>query len=146
MTAPPLTARSLDHLVLTVRSIQDSVTFYTTHLGMRHEVFTSPVDLTVERHALLFGTQKINLHESGREFEPKARNVKPGSADLCFLIDADVEKALEQFQTSGIEVLESRKVVERTGAVGKIRSVYVRDPDGNLIEYVFSPLISIPTY
>ncbi|KAL2811473.1 Glyoxalase/Bleomycin resistance protein/Dihydroxybiphenyl dioxygenase [Aspergillus granulosus] len=130
----PLTVRSLDHLVLTVRSIPDTVDFYTTHLGMRHEVFTSPMNPSVQRHALLFGTQKINLHELGKEFEPKAQNVASGSADLCFLTDVGVEKVLEHFQNVGIEVLEGGKVVERTGAVGRIRSVYVRDPDGNLIE------------
>ncbi|KAJ5089591.1 hypothetical protein N7532_008275 [Penicillium argentinense] len=126
--------RSLDHLVLTVRSIPETVDFYTTHLGMRHEVFTSPKDPSVERHALLFGTQKINLHLSGKEFEPKAQNVKTGSADLCFLTDENVDKVHQAFQDAKIEVLEGDQVVDRTGAVGKIRSVYVRDPDGNLIE------------
>ncbi|CAI7677270.1 unnamed protein product [Penicillium pancosmium] len=115
--------KSLDHLVLTVRSIPEAVSFYTTNLGMRHEVFTSPKD-----------PQKINLHLSGKEFEPKAQNVKPGSADLCFLTDENVEKVLQAFRDARIEVLEGSRVVERTGAVGKIRSVYVRDPDGNLIE------------
>ncbi|KAL3465918.1 Glyoxalase/Bleomycin resistance protein/Dihydroxybiphenyl dioxygenase [Aspergillus heterothallicus] len=133
MTAP-LAVRSLDHLVLTVKSIPAAIGFYTVHLGMRHEVFNSPMSPSVQRHALLFGTQKINLHEKGKEFEPKAQNVAPGSADLCFVADTKVEKVLEHFQTAGIEVLEGGKVVERTGAVGKIRSVYVRDPDGNLIE------------
>ncbi|KAL2832684.1 Glyoxalase/Bleomycin resistance protein/Dihydroxybiphenyl dioxygenase [Aspergillus pseudoustus] len=132
--AAPFAVKSLDHLVLTVRSIPKTVQFYTTHLGMKHEVFTSPMSPTVERHALLFGTQKINLHESAKEFEPKAQNVTPGSADLCFVIDAKVDRVLDHFQSAGIEVLEGGKVVERTGAVGKIRSVYVRDPDGNLIE------------
>ncbi|CAI7583751.1 unnamed protein product [Penicillium manginii] len=126
--------KSLDHLVLTVRSIPEAVAFYTTNLGMRHEVFTSPKDPSVERHALLFGSQKINLHLSGKEFEPKAQNVKPGSADLCFLTDENVEKVLQAFRDARIDVLEDSRVVERTGAVGKIRSVYVRDPDGNLIE------------
>ncbi|OJJ64156.1 hypothetical protein ASPSYDRAFT_127531 [Aspergillus sydowii CBS 593.65] len=130
----PVTIKSLDHLVLTVRSIPDTVAFYTTHLGMKHEVFTSPLSPTVSRHALLFGSQKINLHESGREFEPKAENVQPGSGDLCFLSDQSVERVLEYFNSTNIEVLEGGKVVERTGARGKIRSVYVRDPDGNLIE------------
>ncbi|KAL4865578.1 hypothetical protein BDV12DRAFT_199986 [Aspergillus spectabilis] len=126
--------KSLDHLVLTVRSIPTTVAFYTTHLGMRHQVFSSPLTPSIQRHALIFGSQKSNLHELGKGFEPKAQNVKPGSADLCLLTDDRVEGVLEYFQQAGIEVLEGGNVVDRTGAVGKIRSVYVRDPDGNLIE------------
>ncbi|GAA84760.1 hypothetical protein AKAW_02874 [Aspergillus luchuensis IFO 4308] len=126
--------KSLDHLVLTVRSIPVSVAFYTSHLGMKHEVFSSPSSPDIQRHALLFGSQKINLHESGKEFEPKAQNVMPGSADLCFLTDTKVDNVLKALEEAKIDVLEGNKVVERTGAVGKIRSVYVRDPDGNLIE------------
>ncbi|CAG7942767.1 unnamed protein product [Penicillium olsonii] len=126
--AGKFTVKSLDHLVLTVRSIPKTVAWYTTYLGMRHEVFTSPVNQAVQRHALIFGSQKINLHQSGKEFEPKAQDVQPGSADLCFLTDENVEKVLQAFQEARVEV------VERTGAVGKIRSVYVRDPDGNLID------------
>ncbi|KAJ5364485.1 uncharacterized protein N7496_010198 [Penicillium cataractarum] len=132
--AAKFAVKSLDHLVLTVRSIPETVAFYTTHLGMRHEVFSSPANPAVQRNALIFGSQKINLHQSGKEFEPKAQNVKPGSADLCFLTDENVEKVLQAFQDAKIEVLEGAKIVDRTGAVGKIRSVYVRDPDGNLIE------------
>ncbi|CEJ54589.1 Putative Catalytic activity: biphenyl-2 [Penicillium brasilianum] len=132
--AAKFAVKSLDHLVLTVRSIPQTVAFYTTHLGMRHEVFNSPANPAVQRNALIFGTQKINLHQSGKEFEPKAQNVQPGSADLCFLTDENVENVLQAFQDAKIEVLEGAKIVDRTGAVGKIRSVYVRDPDGNLIE------------
>ncbi|RAK95267.1 VOC family protein [Aspergillus ibericus CBS 121593] len=126
--------KSLDHLVLTVRSIPASIAFYTGHLGMKHEVFTSPSSPDIQRHALLFGSQKINLHQSGKEFVPKAQTVMPGSADLCFLTESRVEDVLSAFREAKIEVLEGGKVVERTGAVGMIRSVYVRDPDGNLIE------------
>ncbi|KAJ5990948.1 hypothetical protein N7522_011155 [Penicillium canescens] len=126
--------KSLDHLVLTVRSIPRTVAWYTTYLGMRHEIFTSPLNQAVQRHALIFGSQKINLHQSGKEFEPKAQDVTPGSADLCFLTDENVETVLAAFEEARIEILEGAKIVERTGAVGKIRSVYVRDPDGNLIE------------
>ncbi|KAJ6049922.1 hypothetical protein N7499_011493 [Penicillium canescens] len=126
--------KSLDHLVLTVRSIPRTVAWYTTYLGMRHEIFTSPLNQAVQRHALIFGSQKINLHQSGKEFEPKAQDVMPGSADLCFLTDENVETVLAAFEEARIEILEGAKIVERTGAVGKIRSVYVRDPDGNLIE------------
>ncbi|KAJ5216957.1 hypothetical protein N7468_009965 [Penicillium chermesinum] len=132
--ASKFAVKSLDHLVLTVRSIPDTIAFYTTHLGMRHEVFVSPANRAVQRHALIFGSQKINLHQSGNEFEPKAQSVQPGSADLCFLTDESVEKVLEAFREANIEVLEGATIVDRIGAVGPLKSVYVRDPDGNLIE------------
>jgi catechol 2,3-dioxygenase-like lactoylglutathione lyase family enzyme len=108
---------SLDHLVLTVRDLDASIAFY-ERLGMRH------VEFAPDRHALAFGTQKVNLHVAGREFEPKADVPTPGSADLCFLVD--------ELDMSGLDVIEGP--VERTGATGTIRSVYVRDPDGNLVE------------
>ncbi|KAJ6096671.1 hypothetical protein N7486_007417 [Penicillium sp. IBT 16267x] len=126
--------RSLDHLVLTVRSIPETVAFYTTHLGMRHEASVSPANPAVQRHALIFGSQKINLHQAGKEFEPKAQNVMPGSADLCFLTDENVEAVLQAFEEAEMDVLEGAKIVDRTGAAGKLRSIYVRDLDGNLIE------------
>lgn len=78
--------------------------------------------------------QKINLHLSGHEFEPKAGSVKPGSADICFITDEPVDNVLSEFQSQGLEVLEGGKVVDRAGARGKLRSVYVRDTDGNLVE------------
>jgi catechol 2,3-dioxygenase-like lactoylglutathione lyase family enzyme len=108
---------ALDHLVLTVRDLDATVAFY-ERLGMRHVVFDDG------RHALAFGSQKLNLHVAGHEFEPKAARPTPGSADLCFLVD--------ELDAEGLDVLEGP--VERTGAVGRLRSVYVRDPDGNLVE------------
>jgi catechol 2,3-dioxygenase-like lactoylglutathione lyase family enzyme len=109
--------RSLDHLVLTVRDLDATISFY-ERLGMRHVVFGR------DRHALVFGSQKLNLHVAGHEFEPKAAEPTPGSADLCFLVD--------ELDPSGLDLIEGP--VERTGATGRIRSVYVRDPDGNLVE------------
>ncbi|KAK9246669.1 Glyoxalase/Bleomycin resistance protein/Dihydroxybiphenyl dioxygenase [Lipomyces tetrasporus] len=125
---------SLDHLVLTVRSIPAAIEFYTRHLGMTAEIFSSPSDPTVQRHALLFGPHKINLHQVGREFEPKAQRPEPGSADLCLLTDTPLQQAREQVLAGGIEVLEEGKILDRTGARGRLKSFYIRDPDGNLIE------------
>jgi catechol 2,3-dioxygenase-like lactoylglutathione lyase family enzyme len=108
---------SLDHLVLTVRDLAATIAFY-ERLGMRHVTFGEG------RHALAFGSQKLNLHVAGHEFEPKAATPTPGSADLCFLVD--------ELDATDLDVIEGP--VERTGATGRIRSVYVRDPDGNLVE------------
>lgn len=130
------TIASLDHLVLTVKSIPRTVSFYTS-LGMKHEQFPSGANQQQQkRHALRFGPSKINLHEVGHEFEPKAEHVQAGSGDLCFLIHENVGDVLSRLKMQGMEVLEGGEVVERTGARGKLTSVYIRDPDGNLVEYV----------
>ncbi len=115
-----------DHLVLTVRSIEDTVRFYTDVLGMEEEIFGEG------RVALKFGAQKINLHQSGKEFEPKARTPIPGSADLCFVTDLPIHEAYDRVAEKKVQILEG--IVSRTGAVGPIQSFYFRDPDQNLIE------------
>ncbi len=117
---------SLDHLVLTVRSIEATCAFYAGVLGMEVVTFGEG------RKALAFGSQKINLHERGKEFEPKAAQPTPGSADLCFITDAPLSEVIEHLNSLGVPILEGP--VARTGAVGPIRSVYFRDPDANLIE------------
>ena len=116
----------LDHLVLTVADVGRTRDFYERVLGMEPVVFGEG------RHALAFGSQKINLHEAGREFEPKAAVPTLGSADLCFLANASVAEVVEHLRANGVEILEGP--VGRTGATGPIKSVYFRDPDGNLIE------------
>jgi catechol 2,3-dioxygenase-like lactoylglutathione lyase family enzyme len=127
MSPTPLPAvQSLDHLVLTVRDLAASIAFYTRALGMEEVTFGAG------RKALAFGAQKINLHEAGREFEPKADRPTPGSADLCFLTATPVEAYAAHLQALGLAVIEGP--VMRTGAQGPIRSIYLRDPDGNLIE------------
>lgn len=130
----PFAVKSMDHVVLTVKDLDATVNFYTKYLGMKHEAFRSQKDTSVERHSLKFGHQKINLHISGKEFEPKAGKVQPGSGDLCFITDTPVSQVLADFQSAGIEVIEGGQIVDRTGAVGNLKSVYVRDPDDNLIE------------
>jgi catechol 2,3-dioxygenase-like lactoylglutathione lyase family enzyme len=116
----------LDHVVLTVRDLTASVRFYVEGLGMALCEFEDG------RKALHFGAQKINLHVSGREFEPKAQAPTPGSADLCFLTDSPLDEVARHLQVQGHPVIEGP--VERTGAQGPIVSIYLRDPDGNLIE------------
>lgn len=118
--------KSLDHLVLTVKDIAKTVEFYTTVLGMQKEIFKQ------NRVALKFGSQKINLHQLGAEFEPKAYNVKEGSADLCFIAQTSVTDFKAYIESLGVKVIEGP--IKRTGAMGEIDSIYVRDPDGNLIE------------
>ncbi|MDT8865964.1 VOC family protein [Vibrio fluvialis] len=124
----------LDHWVLTVADIDATVAFYSEILGM------TPVTFSEGRHALSFGNQKINLHLLGAEFEPKARTVQTGSADLCFITHTPLDMVIVTLQEHGIEIEEGP--VTRTGAVGPIRSVYVRDPDGNLIELSNYPFVT----
>ncbi len=115
----------LDHLVLTVADIDATIDFYTTALGMEVVTFAG-------RKALRFGRQKINLHQRGREFEPKAAHPTPGSGDLCFIAKEPLEDVIAHLARLSIPIEEGP--VERTGAVGKLLSVYLRDPDNNLIE------------
>ncbi|KAI1234654.1 Glyoxalase domain-containing protein 5 [Lamprotornis superbus] len=115
-TSPPQCfIQHLDHLVLTVKSIEDTVAFYSKVLGMEVVTF-----------------KKLNLHEAGQEFEPKARCPVPGSADFCLITAAPLEKLLEHLEACGVATEEGP--VARTGAVGPITSVYFRDPDENLVE------------
>lgn len=116
----------LDHLVLTVRDIAASCNFYSQVLGMDVVTFGS------DRKALLFGKQKINLHEAGKEFEPKASRPTPGSADLCFITCEPLTSVMAHLEAQNIVVIEGP--LPRTGAAGAITSIYLRDPDDNLIE------------
>lgn len=116
----------LDHFVLTVADIDATVAFYTRQLGMEAVTFGDG------RTALAFGTSKINLHEVGKEFEPKAVRPTPGSADICLVVDEPVADVIAQLRSAGVPIEEGP--VERTGAIGPILSCYLRDPDGNLIE------------
>uniref|UniRef100_UPI003B52BEE7 VOC family protein n=1 Tax=Roseovarius indicus TaxID=540747 RepID=UPI003B52BEE7 len=125
---PSLT--SLDHLVLTVRDMSRTCDFYREVLGMEVSTF-KPADGS-ERFALQFGSQKINLHKAGAEFEPKADLPQPGSADLCFLSETPVADWVAHLEGRGVELIDGP--VRRTGATGPLLSIYIRDPDGNLIE------------
>ena len=116
----------LDHLVLTVKDIEATCAFYARVLGMDVITFGSG------RKALAFGGQRINLHEYGKEFEPKAHRPTPGSADLCFVTDEPLSSVIRHLHSCNVPILEGP--VRRTGANGPIVSVYFRDPDLNLIE------------
>ena len=116
----------LDHMVLTVADVDATLDFYTRVLGMQLVTFGEG------RKALAFGNQKINLHQAGREFEPKAERPTPGSADLCFIVATPLDEVIAHLEAHRVAIVEGP--VKRTGATGPIRSVYLRDPDLNLIE------------
>jgi catechol 2,3-dioxygenase-like lactoylglutathione lyase family enzyme len=116
----------LDHLVLTVASVEATCTFYVRTLGM------TVVRFGVGRTALAFGAQKINLHQAGSEFVPHATHPVPGSADLCLITMTPLADAMAHVRVQGLDILEGP--VARTGATGPMQSFYFRDPDGNLIE------------
>lgn len=116
----------LDHLVLTVADVAATQAFYARVMGLRPAAFGQG------RHALHFGNQKINLHQAGKEFEPKARRATAGSGDLCFIVTTPLDRVIAHLAHEGVEI--EAGPVDKTGAVGPLRSVYFRDPDGNLIE------------
>ena len=119
----------IDHIVLTTRDKRACIRFYTDVLGMKLVTFTTPGG---ERLAFGFGAQKINLHEWGREFEPRAHVAVPGSLDLCFIASVSLEEVQRTLKKAKVPIVEGP--VKKTGAAGPIRSVYVRDPDLNLVE------------
>lgn len=118
--------KRLDHLVLTVKDIQASCDFYANVLGMQVSTFAD------NRTALHFGQMKINLHQQGHEFEPKAKHPTPGSADLCFIVEQTLDEVMAVLHQHNIPL--ELEPTSRTGACGKITSIYIRDPDNNLIE------------
>jgi len=119
----------IDHIVLTTRDKAACIRFYTEVLGMTLESFRTP---TEERLALKFGNQKINLHEWGSEFSPRAHVAVPGSLDLCFIAAVPLDQVIQKLTRLQVKIIEGP--VAKTGAVSKLRSVYVRDPDLNLVE------------
>ena len=121
----------LDHLVLTTANETACVDFYTRVMGMSVETFVGGTP-TIERKAFKFGNQKINLHIKGREFEPKANLPTPGALDLCFISSQPLSVVISRVQECGWPIVEGP--VKRTGAVSPILSIYLRDPDGNLVE------------
>ena len=118
--------KNIDHIVLTVSDIDTTVEFYQNVLGME------TVSFAQGRTALTFGSQKINLHQQDNEFEPRAQSPLPGSADLCFITETPLEEAISQVRDIGVSIIEGP--VDKTGALGRIKSFYFRDPDMNLIE------------
>ncbi len=116
----------LDHVVFTVADIKATCDFYVRVLG------TDVVTFADNRTALTFGSQKINLHQAGKEFEPRALRPTPGSADVCFITETPLEQVLQHLRDCGIDIVEGP--VDKMGAIGALKSVYIRDPDQNLIE------------
>jgi catechol 2,3-dioxygenase-like lactoylglutathione lyase family enzyme len=116
----------IDHIVITAFDVERTLDFYSRVLGME------PITFAGGRRGLAFGRQKINLHQSGREFEPKALKPAPGSMDLCFITEAPLADVIAELKAHGVAIADGP--VPKTGALGPMMSVYFRDPDGNLIE------------
>ena len=119
----------IDHVVLTTRDLPSCLRFYSEVLGMKVEKFQTT---TETRTALKFGEQKINVHEWGREFSPRAHVAAPGTLDLCFIASVPLDAVIHKLQMENIGIIEGPVI--KTGAVSRLRSVYVRDPDLNLVE------------
>ena len=124
----------IDHVVLTVRDIEATCGFYQRVLGMKVLSFEGG------RRALAFGNQKFNLHQAGKEFEPKADRPTPGSADFCLITTTPIAEVVTHLNSCGVRILDGP--VQRTGATGPIHSVYFRDPDLNLVEVSNAPSIA----
>jgi catechol 2,3-dioxygenase-like lactoylglutathione lyase family enzyme len=116
----------IDHIVITAFDVERTLDFYSKVMGME------PITFAGGRRGLAFGKQKINLHQSGREFEPKALKPVPGSMDLCFITETPLAEVISHLKSHGVAIAQGP--VEKTGAQGPMMSVYFRDPDGNLIE------------
>jgi catechol 2,3-dioxygenase-like lactoylglutathione lyase family enzyme len=116
----------IDHIVLTVHDLERTIAFYSRVLGME------PVTFAGGRRGLAFGRQKLNLHQAGREFEPKALAPAPGAIDLCFISETPLADVIAKLKAEGVVIIEGP--ADKTGALGPMKSVYFRDPDGNLIE------------
>ena len=116
----------IDHIVITAFDVERTLDFYSKVMGME------PITFAGGRRGLAFGKQKINLHQSGREFEPKALKPTPGSMDLCFITETPLADVISHLESHGVVIAQGP--VEKTGALGPMMSVYFRDPDGNLIE------------
>jgi catechol 2,3-dioxygenase-like lactoylglutathione lyase family enzyme len=116
----------IDHLVLTVHDVDRTVDFYARVLGME------PITFAEGRRGLAFGRQKLNLHQAGREYEPKALKPVPGAIDLCFITGTPLPEVIDHLKGQGVHIVEGP--VAKTGALGPMTSVYFRDPDGNLVE------------
>ena len=116
----------LDHLVITVTDIEQTLGFYTRVLGMEADVFEDG------RKALRFGEQKINLHKAGEEIKPHAQAPMPGSTDICFITETPLQQIMNHLTSCNVKIIAGP--VKRSGAAGPLLSIYIRDPDGNLIE------------
>ncbi len=122
----PISVDRIDHLVLTVFDLDRTLDFYRRVLGME------PITFAGGRRGLAFGRQKLNLHQAGREFDPKALKPTPGSVDVCFVTEVRLEDVIAHLKSCGVVIAEGP--VRKTGALGLMMSVYFRDPDGNLVE------------